>query len=211
MTKHNDQGGGNRPSSVPSQTSRPAAERTPHRSPGADMDLGGSGCSSDIGMGTTTQASATVGATEPTGQAIIDEAREQARTLASEAKDQTAELAGQAKQQVSTLIADQKHRAADRLGTLAGALRDAGRKLGNDELGTHVGRYAARAANQVESMSSYVRDTELQTFVRDTGQFARRRPEVFIGGAFLAGLLAARFLKSSSGNARQPDLRIGGR
>jgi hypothetical protein len=102
-------------------------------------------------------------------------------------------------------MTDQKRRAAERLGTLSGVLRDAAQKLGHDELGNRVGRYAHRAADQVDSMSSYLRTAELQTFVRDTGQLARRRPEIFIGGAFLAGLLAARFLRASSGNTRQAE------
>ena len=148
---------------------------------------------------------------ETPGQGIVDQAREQARTLVSDAKEQTAEVADQAKQQVRTLMTTQKRRAAERLGTVSGALREAANKLGSDELGSRVGRYAHRAAEQVDSMSRYVRQAELETFVRDTGQFARRRPEVFIGGAFVAGLIAARFLKASSSNTRQPEMPAGGR
>jgi ElaB/YqjD/DUF883 family membrane-anchored ribosome-binding protein len=94
-------------------------------------------------------------------------------------------------------VTEQKQRAAERLGTLAGALREAARKLGDDELGGRVGQYARRAADQVDSMSSYVRTAELQRFVRDAGQFARRRPEVLIGGAFLTGLLVGLLLPST--------------
>jgi len=145
-----------------------------------------------------------------------EQTREQAKTLAAEAKNlaseasaQTAELAGRATQQVNTLMTDQKKRAAERLGTLAGALREAARKLGNDELGGRVGQYAQRAADQVDSMSRYVRTAEVQSFVRDAGQFARRRPEVFIGGAFLTGLLAARFLKASGSHSRRYETHAG--
>jgi hypothetical protein len=141
------------------------------------------------------------------GQGMGEQTREQARTLASEAKAQTAQLAGEAQQQVGTLMSEQRRRAAERLGSLAGVLRDAADRLGRDELGSRVGHYAQRAADQVDSMSGYVRGAELQAVLRDTGQLARRRPEVFIGGAFLTGLLAARFLKASSGRRRPP---IGG-
>ncbi len=143
---------------------------------------------------------------EPSGQRVAD----QARTFAAQAGQRTAEAAGQATQQVSTMMADQKRRAADRLQALAQALREAADRLGGDEFGRRVEQYADRAADRMDSMSSYVREADLQRLVRDTGQFARRRPEVFIGGAFLAGLLAARFLKASSTGMRRPGTRMGG-
>jgi hypothetical protein len=189
MTMHSDQGGESRPSSVPFSPGQPAAQRSGPDS-AAYSDRSPSACSPQPG--------------------IVDRAREQASNLASQATEQTAQLAGEATQQVRNLMSEQKRRAAERLGTLSGVLRDAAQKLGHDELGGRVGGYAYRAADQVDSMSSYLRTAELQTFVRDTGQLARRRPEVFIGGAFLAGLLAARFLKASSGNTRQTDM-MGGR
>ena len=37
----------------------------------------------------------------------------------------------------------------------------------------------------------------------DAQQFARRQPAIFIGAAFAAGLLAARFMKEASSNNNQ--------
>jgi hypothetical protein len=143
-------------------------------------------------------------------KSVVEQTQQQARTLASEAGEQGADLAGRAQHQVSALMADQKNRAAEGLGSLAGALREVAARLGHDEISRGVGHYAQRAAAHVDSMSSYLRDAELQAVVRDTGQFARRRPEVFIGGAFLAGVLAARFLKASSSHRRASDASMGG-
>ena len=39
---------------------------------------------------------------------------------------------------------------------------------------------------------------QLNGLVRDAETFARRRPDVFLGVSFLAGLLLARFLKASN-------------
>src|SRR5437868_9753970 len=156
MTQHSDQGG-NRPTER-----RPSASST-ERDTAATASTSSSAAPGDAGR-----------------PGIVDQAREQASNLASQATQQTAELAGQASAHVNTLVKDQKQRAAERLGTLSGALREAARKLGHDDVGRRVGQYAHRAADQVDSMSSYIRGAELQTFVRDTGQFARRRPEVFI-------------------------------
>jgi gas vesicle protein len=128
---------------------------------------------------------------------VLEDAKGQAKDLASEAKKQTVELAGQARDQVSQLISERKDQAAERLGGLAGALRDTAQKLQNDDADS-FGRYADRAAEQVDKLSSYLRDNDLRGFVRDTETLARRHPDLFLGGTFLAGLFLARFLKSSA-------------
>jgi uncharacterized protein YjbJ (UPF0337 family) len=128
----------------------------------------------------------------------LGQAKEQAKDLASEAKDQAKEVANQARDHVQSLVGQQKDQAADRLGSLAGALREAGRKLNEGQQAGDFGQYADRAAQQVERLSGYLRDHELRDFVRDTETFARRRPEVFLGGTLIAGLMLARFLKASS-------------
>lgn len=136
-------------------------------------------------------------------QGTVQQVKDQAKGLASEAKDETVKMAGQARDHVQELVERQKDEAADRLGGLAGALREAAHKLQEGEQGGDFGRYADRAAEQVERFSGYLRDNDLRGFMRDTKTFARRRPDVFLGGTFLAGLMLARFLKSSAPD--QPD------
>ncbi len=161
--------------------------------------LGSTGSLGDPGSGVN--AAGTSGPQGDQGsQGVAQQAKEQAKSLASEAKDQTVKVAEQARDHVQNLVSEQKDQAAERLGSLAGALREAGRKLNEGEQGGDFGRYADRAAEQVERLSSYLRDNDLRGFVRDTEEFARRRPEVFLGGALLAGLALARFLKASSPN-----------
>lgn len=128
---------------------------------------------------------------------ILEDAKGQAKGLASEAKKQTVKLADQAGEKVNQMVSERKDQAADRLGGLAGALRDSAQKLQNDDA-EGFGRYADRAAEQVEKLSSYLRDNDMRGFVRDTETLARRHPDLFLGGTFLAGLFLARFLKSSA-------------
>jgi hypothetical protein len=129
------------------------------------------------------------------------QAKDEVKHLASDAKDQAVKTAEQAKDYVSDLVDRQKGQAADRLGSLAGVLRDTAGRLreqnGAADL-AGIGDYATKAADQVDRLSTYLRDRDLGTFVRDTETFARRHPDVFLGGTFLAGLLVARFLKSSA-------------
>jgi hypothetical protein len=63
-------------------------------------------------------------------------------------------------------------------------------------------------------VARYLREKDLQGLTRDTETFARRHPELFLGGAFLAGMLAARFVKSSrpravEGTGRTADYQSG--
>jgi hypothetical protein len=125
--------------------------------------------------------------------------KDEVKGLANQAKEETKKLAGQARGQVEQLVTQQRDQVAVRLGSVAGALRDVGRKLQEEDQGG-FGRYADQAAQQVDKLSNYLRekDLNLNSLVRDTETLARRRPELFLGGTFLAGLLLARFLKASA-------------
>lgn len=133
---------------------------------------------------------------------------DEAKGLASEAKREARDLAGQAKDQVQNLVGERKDRAAEQLGSFAGSLRDAARKLEDGDGGIPaLGRYAQTAADQVDRVSQYLRDRDLNAFVRDAEIFARRHPDVFLGGAFLAGLIFARFFKASE-RRHQDELAV---
>jgi hypothetical protein len=129
---------------------------------------------------------------DSTSEPLTSQLKERAKDFAGQAKEQTRRVAVQTRDQVQGLVTQQKDRVASRLGSLAGTLREAG-----DEAG--IGRYAGRAADQVDRLSVYLQDRDLREVVRDAESFARRRPAVFLGGTFLAGLLLARFLKASGG------------
>ena len=167
-------------------------------------------CDFEIAAGTSV-AHQSVEADGAAERSIAAETRDEVTKLASEAKEQTAQFASQAKGHMVDAIADQKHRAADRLGTVAGVLRGAADKCGSDELVGRLGRYASGAADQVDALSRYVQGADVDSIVRDTGQFARRRPELFVGSAFVTGLLAGRFLRASGRNLDQPGTPSGGR
>jgi len=103
-------------------------------------------------------------------------------------------------------IDSQKERATANLGTLAGAVRGMTQQL-RDNNQPRLADYVSRAADELDRWSTHIREQDLDGAVRELQNFARRRPAVFIGVAFGAGVLAARFLKSSSDNAAS---RMGG-
>lgn len=151
----------------------------------------------DLGGGSSTATLPDTSDVKQKASQVLEDAKGQAKDLASQAKDQTAKLAGQARDQVNHLISERKDQTAQKLGGLAGALRDTAHKLQEQDT-EGFGQYADRAAEQVEKLSSYLRDNDLRGFVRDTETLARRHPDLFLGGTFLAGLFLARFLKSSA-------------
>ncbi|HEX4494557.1 MAG TPA: hypothetical protein VIE43_02720 [Thermoanaerobaculia bacterium] len=134
---------------------------------------------------------------QSTFQQAKKQVRTQAKSVASGAREQALDLAHQARGHVEELVDQQKGQAADRLGDLASALREAGHSLDEGRSAGAVAPYTDIAARQVERLSRYVRDSDLRSFVRDAETFARRRPEVFLGGTLVAGLMLARFFKAS--------------
>jgi hypothetical protein len=96
-------------------------------------------------------------------------------------------------------LTTQKDRAVSGLSSLVGALRDSGKQLKDQESG--IASFTDGAANQLERLVEGLRTQDVRSMASDLGRFARRRPGVFVGAAFLAGLAAARFLKSSADDA----------
>ena len=99
----------------------------------------------------------------------------------------------------TTQLSTQKDRATDGLGSFAHAVRQTTQPL-RDNQQDQLAQYVEKAADQIERFSNQLRDRDVTQLMSDAEQLARRRPAVFIGAAFAAGLVAARFLKSS-GNA----------
>ena len=106
-------------------------------------------------------------------------------------------LAEQVREQASSQLSTQKNRAMDSLGSIAQAARQTTQSL-RDNQQNAMADYVNKAADQIERFSTRLRERDVADLMQDAQQFARRQPAVFIGAAFAAGLLAARFLKSST-------------
>ena len=127
---------------------------------------------------------------------LTDQAKATAGQVADQAKATAGQVADTARQQVGTRLTSQKDRAAESLGGVAQALRQTSQQLReHDQAG--VTSYVDQAANQIERFSGYLQNRDMGQLVDDVESFARRQPAAFLGGAFLIGLLGARFLKSS--------------
>jgi len=116
--------------------------------------------------------------------------------IVSDVKEIAGEAAGQAKEIANNQITVRKDKALDTLGNVAQALRETSGRLGTQKE-TAATDYVMRAADGVDRVAQYLRSRDLSRVVQDVESFARREPAIFLGGAFVAGLIGSRFLKSS--------------
>jgi hypothetical protein len=109
---------------------------------------------------------------------------------------------------------DQKNRATDVVDNVAGAVRNMSQPL-RDSSQNGIANYVDKAADRIERWAAELREKDLADVYRNVEDFARRQPALFLGIAFSAGVLAARFLKSSSDSpdqtGRAEGMTYGGR
>lgn len=94
---------------------------------------------------------------------------------------------------------EQMNRAAQGLEKVAESVRRLGDEMSGEQ--PQVAGVANTAAEQAERLSHYLRETDPGQLYQQVESFARRQPALVVGGAFLAGILAARFLKASGSQA----------
>lgn len=131
--------------------------------------------------------------------------KDQATDLARKAKSGARQVASQAQSSAQTRIERGKQDAADTLSSVAVRLRESGSQLRSSDAQDFAGEYIERAADQIQRAAQYVQTADLREMVDEVENFARRRPAVFIGTAFAAGILAARFFKSSRESQRAEE------
>lgn len=151
----------------------------------ADMNTG----PRNFGAGDDTTSDQSQFGTDGSGSRVGSKVRELAATAQH-----------QAGSQVRSQVETGKHRAA-------GALRDVANTLEHPEDGSadFVSQSVRTASDRARQFADYLDNTDLRDMVADAEGLARRQPALFLGGAFVLGLLAARVLKST----RRRDDRFG--
>ncbi len=135
------------------------------------------------------------------GQGQVGAAVDQAKATAQR-------VVGQAQERVQSGLDAQKERAAESLSGVADSLRSTARQVGGQGgLQESVGAYAQQAADRVEDLAAYLRNSDVNDLLQEVENLARRQPALFLGGAFTLGVLGARFLKSSRRNLVHEGVR----
>lgn len=60
-----------------------------------------------------------------------------------------------------------------------------------------IANLTSTAAEQAERIAGYLRDTDARQIVHTVEDIARRQPLLFVGGAFVLGIAASRFVKAA--------------
>jgi ElaB/YqjD/DUF883 family membrane-anchored ribosome-binding protein len=121
-------------------------------------------------------------------------------------KDTTGQSAGlmdKLRNGASSQLGAQKDRATDGISSVAQAVRQSTQQL-RDNKHEVIAGYVEQAVDRVERIADQLKHKDVNELVRDAQQFARRNPAVFVGAAFGAGIVAARFLKSSHRDSGTP-------
>lgn len=129
-----------------------------------------------------------------------------AKKVARRVKQGATQAVNQVTEEAGSVLRQQKDMAADRIGAVGQAIRQTADNL-DDDLGIHG--LVEQAADRVDDFSQYLRDHEIREVVDGFERWARRNPALFLGGCFVAGLLVARFFKSSTADGQFESGRRG--
>lgn len=145
------------------------------------------------------KAGEAVGQAKQKAGEAMDQAKDKAGQAVDQAKQKGTQVMDQARDQIRSTVSTQKETAADSLGSVANALRQSVDNLRTEEHSRAAGLLES-AAGAVESASTYLRDHDVEDLTRQVEDFGRRQPALFLGAAFALGFMAARFLKSGTGD-----------
>src|SRR5262245_47784215 len=139
----------------------------------------------------------TEGATTTRLNEETSQLRKAATETGEKAKQTANTVATRTKEKVATLLDSQKSRAAKELETLANNLRQSGQSIQGEKTAVPLPQYLNNAADGINRVASYLESKSVGDMVGEVERFARNQPVLFLGGSFVLGLLAVRFLKSS--------------
>lgn len=132
----------------------------------------------------------------------VDQGKQQAQQVVQQGRQKAGQIVDKVRDQVKTQLTTQKDRLAQEIDGVAQVIRLSSAQLENQGH-AGVGHYAEQAAERLTQFSQEIGGKQVEELVADTENFARSRPALFLGGAALLGVMAARFWKSSAADAGQ--------
>ena len=144
--------------------------------------------------------------------AALDEAKMLAGQVADEATAAVTQVADQAKAQISEqaerfkgMAGEQKDLFAEQIGGVASAMDKVAGEL--ESTNSSSAKYARMIADNVDQLSSTIRDNDVDGLFNMAQDFGRRQPAAFLGAAALLGFAASRFLMASASRPVGTDSR----
>ena len=171
------------------------------------MTAPGAGSGGTSGMGfdpATPSLPPTGGTTAGNGGTGSGGVKSQVREVKEQVVGQAKTVFGQARDSAASSLTESKRGLADQVASVATAVRGTTEHFrGQDQ--QRIAEWTDGLAGQADRFAGYLRDADFGAMRRDVENLARRQPGVVVGGAFLLGLLGARFLKSSERRQHEHD------
>jgi hypothetical protein len=134
---------------------------------------------------------------EPMGMGAEPSTGEKMKAKAHEAQGR--DLADRAGEAARSRADEEKERLAGGMRAVATALRRGSDQLPEDQ--RSYGKLLEGVADKVSDASRYLDERDVNALTRDVRRVARDHSAAFLGGAFVLGVVGARFLKSSPDEA----------
>ncbi len=132
---------------------------------------------------------------------VLQAAAQEAAPIVDKVKEQGQQYAGQAAALIGTRVKDAATQQKDALATgitdVANILKQNTDSLKDQGVAAFAAPYLDMAASKLNEVGSGIHEKSMEEVIKDTEQFARTQPTVFLAVAALLGFAAARFLKSS--------------
>ncbi|HWV58579.1 MAG TPA: hypothetical protein VNZ57_14080 [Longimicrobiales bacterium] len=131
--------------------------------------------------------------------------RERGEHLIEEGMEKGRELTHDARRMARSRLDEGRERIASGMRAVARALRRGGEDLPGDQ--EPYAKFVSGVADRVEGVSRYLDQHDVDELGREASRFAREHAPVVLGGAFVLGLVGARFLKSAPEEPRPGEYR----
>lgn len=138
------------------------------------------------------------GAGAPFAEQVKDQVKQQTQQAVQQGQQYAGKAVSVVRDRVKTQIGQQKDHFAGGITDLAQVVRESGDKLREQGLGSLTGPYIDQAAQTLTDFGTSIQQKDVDQVIRETEDFARIQPAIFLGAAATLGFVAARFLKSSS-------------
>ena len=138
---------------------------------------------------------------EPTTGSSIDTETAETHPLVEAGQQATASAGHLAERAADVGIQQADHGrelAAEGLDKVARAVRRLSTDMEADQ--PQIAGVALTAADQADKVARYLRETDARQIIGNVEDAARKTPLVFLGGAFLLGMAASRFIKAAGGD-----------
>ena len=146
---------------------------------------------------------------EPTTGSSVDTETAETHPLVEAGQQATASAGHLAERAADVGIQQADHGrelAAEGIDKVARAVRRLSTDMEADQ--PQIAGVALTAADQADKVARYLRETDARQIIGNVEDAARKTPLIFLGGAFLLGMAASRFIKAAGGDrSQQSDQR----